>query len=111
MACHGILDKLLCERSCDAFGSCRWSGSQSSGSCEGEQKNALPEPTFSSDAELSSSASEPYDLRSMLSMYLWTALTALAVIVVFVLIVRVERSRPSGHRPDRARIKAAMRPS
>lgn len=107
MVCHGILDKRMCETSSDAVGVCVWSGSESSGFCAGEQASAPPEPT--AIKESTSPAPEPYDLAVMLPMYLWAALTTIALIMVFLLLLRAERNRPSGPRPDKATIKAAMR--
>lgn len=107
MICHGILDKRMCETSSDAIGACVWSGSESSGFCAGEQDSALPEPTATEDP--APQASEPYDMGVMFPMYLWAALTTVALIVVLLLLLHAERNRPSGPRPDKATIKAAMR--
>ena len=107
MVCHGILDKMMCETSSDVVGACVWSGSESSGFCAGEQDNASPEPTTMK--EPTPPAPRPYDLTVMLPMYLWSALTTITLIVVILLLLRAERHRPSGPRPDKAAIKAAMR--
>lgn len=107
MVCHGILDKRMCETSSDAIGACVWSGSESSGFCAGEQVSASPEPR--AIKEPAPPASEPYDLAVMLPMYLWASLTTIALIVVLLLLLRAERNGPSGPRPEKATIKAAMR--
>ena len=107
MVCHGILDKRMCETSSDVVGACVWSGSESSGFCAGEQDSASPEPT--TIKEPTPPAPAPYDLAVMLPMYLWSALTTIALIVVLILLLRAERNRPSGPRPDKATVKVAMR--
>lgn len=106
MACHGILDKRMCETSTDRLGACTWSGSEISGYCKGAQNSAVPEATATPPA---ADPPEAYDLAVMLPMYLWAFLTLVVIGVVLTVLFRAERNCPTGPRPDEKTIKAAMR--
>lgn len=93
MACHGILDKRMCETSTDSLGACTWTGSESSGYCEGKHNGAVPEATATPPA---ADPPEPYDVAVMLPMYFWAFLTLVVIGVVLTLLFRVERNRPAG---------------